>query len=319
MQVVFIGIISVDKQNISFSMKTKDELCRVPINRNCCAVAELYGMVLYANIFNLKQIRIRTELASVAKRASMLIEKVLGVQLEVQNIGHRLVLQIDDSRLIEKIMTTFGYDAKPYISYPLNRNMVEQDCCAAAFLRGIFLISGSVAPPDKKSHLEIKCSHMTLCRQVISLMLDLGMSPKMLSRQTTGIIYFKDTASIEDFLTRMGASLSAMEIMEAKVEKNLRNNINRQVNCETSNLVKTTDASAKQIAAIEKALLIGGIEIFPENLRETVDLRVANPASSLAELAEMFQSPMTKSGLSHRLRKIMQITQRLEQSQAGKE
>ena len=307
----------MDKQNISFSVKAKEELCRVPINKNCCAVAELYGIFLYANTFDLKQIRIKTELTSVAKRITMLIEKVFNVHIEIKNIGQRLVIEINDDKLLEKIMTEFGYDTKPYISCPLNRNMVEQDCCAASFLRGVFLISGSVASPDKKSHLEIKCSHIALCRQVISLMLDLGIEPKMLTRQTSGVIYLKGTAAIEDFLTRMGACLCAMEIMEAKVEKNLRNNINRQVNCETSNLVKTTDASAKQIAAIEKALLIGGIEIFPENLRETVDLRVANPASSLSELALMFDKPMTKSGLSHRLRKIMQISQRLEQK--GKE
>ncbi len=309
----------MDKQNTSFSVKTKEELCRVSINKNCCALAELYGIFLYANIFDLKQIRIRTELASVAKRVAMLIEKVFNVNVEIQNTGQRLIIEIHDNKLLEKIMTTFGYDTKPYISYPLNRNMIEQDCCSVAFLRGVFLVSGSVASPNKKSHLEIKCSHIPLCRQVISLMLDLGIEPKMLIRQTSGVIYLKGTATIEDFLTCIGASLCAMEIMEAKIEKNLRNNINRQVNCETSNLFKTTDASAKQIAAIEKALSIGGIEIFPENLRETVDLRVANPASSLSELALMFDKPMTKSGLSHRLRKIMQISQRLEQSQTGKE
>ena len=132
------------------------------------------------------------------------------------------------------------------------------------------------------------------------------------------MIYLKDTAGIEDLLTRIGASRAAMTIMEAKIEKNLRNNINRQVNCETSNLMKTTDASARQIAAIERALTLGGIEIYPENLRETVDLRVANPAASLAELAAMFDPPISKPGLSHRLRRIMQISETLIE-RAGEE
>lgn len=102
-----------------------------------------------------------------------------------------------------------------------------------------------------------------------------------------------------------------MAIMEAKVEKNLRNNINRQVNCETSNLIKTTDASARQIAAIERALALGGIEIYAENLRQTVDLRVANPEASLSELAAMFEPPISKPGLNHRMRRIMQISESL--------
>lgn len=314
MQAQCIGIISVDNTNISFSVKVKEELCHTPINKKCCAISELYGIFLYASIFNIKQIRIKTELLSVVKRISTLIDKVFAVQIQSKKVGKRFVLDITDSKLLEKIMTTFGYDIKPYVSYPLNRNIIDKDCCSSAFLRGIFIASGSVSPPDKKSHLEIKCGHITLCRQVMSLMLDCGISPKITTRKTIGVIYLKDTAKIEDLLTCMGASLCAMEIMEAKVEKNIRNNINRQVNCETSNLVKITDASAKQIIAIEKALQLGGIEVFPENLRETVDLRVANPTSSLSELAQMFKEPTTKSGLSHRLRRIMQIAEQLEQN-----
>lgn len=303
---------------MSFSSKTKTELCRAPLGRACCQLAEIYGVLLYAAVFSHREIRITTELPAFARRAARLLDKVFGVQVKAETVGRRRVLHITDEKALRMIMTSLGYDFKSHITYHLNRNMVENDCCAAAFLRGIFLMSGSVAGPDKKSHLEIKCSHQTLCREVMSLMLDLGIQPKLTARRTAYLIYLKDTAGIEDLLTRIGASRAAMTIMEAKIEKNLRNNINRQVNCETSNLMKTTDASARQIAAIERALTLGGIEIYPENLRETVDLRVANPAASLAELAAMFDPPISKPGLSHRLRRIMQISETLIE-RAGEE
>lgn len=141
----------------------------------------------------------------------------------------------------------------------------------------------------------------------MSLLLDLELMPKMIERRSTWLLYWKNTAQVEDFLTLIGARHAALAIMEAKVEKQLRGEINRKVNCETANLIKITSASTKQISAIEKALAIGGIEIFPENLRQTVDLRVANPTASLAELAAKFDPPISKPGLSHRLGRIMEI------------
>lgn len=306
----------MDNKNKSFSVITKHELCKNNITRHCCALAELYGILLYSSSFDIKFIKIKTEIFEIAKRIILLFDKVFCFKPQIEKKGQRFVINIFEERFVKEIMTQYGYDIKPYISYPLNRNIVEKDCCVASFLRGIFLISGSLSSPDKKSHLEIKCSHITLCKQVMSLMLDFGISPKMLTRQTSGVIYMKYTASIEDFLTKIGASSCAMQIMEAKIEKNLRNNINRQVNCETSNIIKTTYASAKQIEAIEKALILGGIEIFPQNLRHTVDLRVANPSASLSELANMFDPPVTKSGLSHRIRKIMNIAKNLEQDKS---
>lgn len=300
---------------ISFSMKAKNELCRVPLGRGCCQRAEIYAMLLYASVFSHREIRMATESPALARRMERLLDRVFSIPVKAALSGSRWVVHITEERALRTIMAQLGYDFKSYVTYHLNRNMVEDDCCTAAFLRGIFLMGGSVAGPDKKSHLEIKCSHQSLCREVVSLMLDHGMNPKITARRNGSLIYFKSTAAIEELLTRMGAPHAALSIMEAKVEKNLRNRINRQVNCETSNLMKTTDASARQIAAIERALQAGGIEIYPENLRETVDMRVANPAASLAELAAMFQPPISKPGLSHRLRRIMQISEALLQKE----
>lgn len=120
-----------------------------------------------------------------------------------------------------------GYDCKSHITYHINRNLLEEDCCIASFLRGAFLMGGTVAGPDKKSHLELKTTHQSLSGEETSLMLDLGLSPKQARRGSAYLLYFKDGASAEDFLTRIGAPHAAMELMQAKVEKNLRNTIDQ--------------------------------------------------------------------------------------------
>lgn len=302
---------------MSFSVKTKNEMCRLPFGRPCCQLAEAYGMLLFAGLFSHREIKLTTEIPAVATRTAALIERAFGVTTPVIRSGVKRVIDITDERALRRILGFLGYDYRNYVTYHLNRNVIESDCCAAAFLRGVFLYGGTVAGPDKKSHLEIKTGHQSLCREVMSLMLDLRFSPKTTSRGTASLIYFKDTGAIEDLLTLVGATRAAMEMMEAKVEKNLRNHINRQVNCETANLMKTTDTSANQIAAIERALVVGGIEYFPENLRETVDLRVAHPTASLSQLAAFFDPPITKSGLNHRLRKIMQLAEAVAVQEKG--
>ena len=222
-------------------------------------------------------------------------------------MGQKHQLILTGAEQIGRIFDALGYDRKSHITYHLNRNVLEEDCCIASFLRGAFLMAGTVAGPDKKSHLELKTARQSLAGEETSLLLDLGLSPKQMRRASAHILYFKDGTSVEDFLTRIGAPRAAMELMEAKVEKNIRNTINRQVNCETANLVKAADASARQIAAIRAVLDAHGEEGFPENLRETVRLRLEYPTDSLAELAQRFDPPISKPGLSHRLKKIIEL------------
>lgn len=300
---------------LSFSAKTKNDLCRVAASKPCCRTAELYGMLLFAPAFSHREIKIVSEQRPLIRRVSMLLASVCGVTAEPVTVGRRRMLQITEEAALRAVMSHMGYDFKSHITYHLNRNVIENDCCAKAFLRGAFLMGGSVASPEKKCHLEIKTGHAILCREVMSLMLDLGMTPKMTERRTAYLLYWKDSNRVEDFLTMIGARLSAMALREAKVEKQLRNDVNRQVNCETANLLKITGTSTRQIAAIERALGVGGLEVFPENLRETVDLRVAHPTASLAELAAMFDPPISKPGLSHRLGRIMEIAAQVTETE----
>lgn len=292
---------------MSFSTEVKNELCRVSMQRVCCTRAEAYGALLHASAFSHKEIRLNTENAAVARRLQALLQRAFFVVCEPQRVGQKHQLILTGAEQIGRIFDALGYDRKSHITYHLNRNVLEEDCCIASFLRGAFLMAGTVAGPDKKSHLELKTARQSLAGEETSLLLDLGLSPKQMRRGSAHILYFKDGTSVEDFLTRIGAPRAAMELMEAKVEKNIRNTINRQVNCETANLVKAADASARQIAAIRAVLDAHGEEGFPENLRETVRLRLEYPTDSLAELAQRFAPPISKPGLSHRLKKIIEL------------
>lgn len=292
---------------MSFSTEVKNELCRVSMQRVCCTRAEAYGALLHASAFSHKEIRLNTENAAVARRLQALLQRAFFVVCEPQRVGQKHQLILTGAEQIGRIFDVLGYDRKSHITYHLNRNVLEEDCCIASFLRGAFLMAGTVAGPDKKSHLELKTARQSLAGEETSLLLDLGLSPKQMRRASAHILYFKDGTSVEDFLTRIGAPRAAMELMEAKVEKNIRNTINRQVNCETANLVKAADASARQIAAIRAVLDAHGEEGFPENLRETVRLRLEYPTDSLAELAQRFAPPISKPGLSHRLKKIIEL------------
>ena len=292
---------------MSFSTEVKNELCRVSMQRACCTRAEAYGALLHATVFSHREIRLSTENAVVARRLQALLQRAFFVVCEPQQQGRKYQIVLEQPTQIGRIFDVLGYDRKSHITYHLNRNELEEECCLASFLRGAFLMAGTVAGPDKKSHLELKSGHQSLAGEETSLLLDLGLSPKLAHRGGTCLLYFKDSASVEDFLTRIGAPPAAMALMEAKVEKNLRNTINRQVNCETANLVKTADAAARQIAAIRAVLDTRGEEAFPENLRETVHLRLAYPTDTLAELAQRFDPPISKPGLSHRLKKITEF------------
>ena len=292
---------------MSFSTEVKNELCRVSMQRACCTRAEAYGALLHATVFSHREIRLSTENAVVARRLQALLQRAFFVVCEPQQQGRKYQIVLEQPAQIGRIFDVLGYDRKSHITYHLNRNELEEECCLASFLRGAFLMAGTVAGPDKKSHLELKSGHQSLAGEETSLLLDLGLSPKLAHRGGTCLLYFKVSASVEDFLTRIGAPPAAMALMEAKVEKNLRNTINRQVNCETANLVKTADAAARQIAAIRAVLDTRGEEAFPENMRETVHLRLAYPTDTLAELAQRFDPPISKPGLSHRLKKITEF------------
>ena len=185
--------------------------------------------------------------------------------------------------------------------------MLEEDEERLAFLRGAFLSGGSVTDPAKRYHLELTTSHYKVSRETCALLLDAGFSPKETTRGGNSILYFKQSDMIDDFLTAIGAPVCAMGVMEAKVEKDIRNGINRRVNCDAANVDKAVAASREQVEALTRLTDAGIVATLPVKLQEVAVARLLQPELSLSELAETFDPPLTKSCLNHRMRKLMEL------------
>ncbi len=294
---------------MSFSSQVKEELCRIEAAR-CCQLAECMGIALYCNTCSGSELRVITESRSFARRLPELFRHSFGLRFDQQpeaDTPGKLSLVLSDPDKLRVIYDAFGFDLDRSISLHLNRGLLEDDCCRAAFLRGVFLAGGSVTDPDKRYHLELVTSHRAVSREVYALLLDMEFAPKETDRSGSSVLYFKQSNSIEDLLTTMGAPVSAMHIMEAKVEKDLRNSVNRRVNCETANLTKVVDAAQEQVAAIEQLMNSALWPDLPDKLRCTARLRCDNPEATLQELAELCEPPVTKSAINHRLRKLLAL------------
>ena len=299
---------------MSFSSNVKSELCREPMSRRSGVLAEAYGVLLYCNTFSASLIRIITESQEFAARLPKLFKKAFGVNFDFEpepESAGKLQLCITDADKIHKIFSMFGASAKSDITLHVNYGVLEDEEDRIAFLRGAFLAGGSVTDPAKRYHLELTTSHYKVCRETYALIMDVGFSPKALTRGGSSILYFKQSDYIEDFLTAIGAPVCAMGVMEAKVEKDLRNGVNRRVNCETANLTKVVDASMEQIAAIRRLEESGKLDELPVKLRQTAGLRLENPEATLTELAEMLDPPVSKSALNHRMRKLIELASEL--------
>ena len=299
----------------SFAYKVKSELCRGGVQRLCCARAEAYGVLLYCNTFSAKEIRIITENSEFAARLPKLFNRAFGLRFDrvpEEDTGRgKLIFQITEKDKLDKIINLFGYDPKQNPVLHVNFGMLEEDCCRTAFLRGAFLAGGSVTDPEKRYHLELTTSHLQASREVSALLTELGFLPRSVMRSGSAVIYFKQSEHIEDFLTKIGAPAAAMDIMTAKVDKEIRNGANRAMNCDIANVNKTLDAAQEQMAAIEKLQKQGKLEKLPDKLQQTAMLRLQYPELSLTQLAERCDPPVTKSCMNHRMRKIMEEANKL--------
>ena len=297
---------------MSFSFDAKNELCRLPVQKLCCARAEAYGILLYCNTFSASEVRIVTENPNFAARLPKLFHRAFSIRFDRQpepGAPGKMVFQITELRKLERITDMLGYDLRQNLVLHINFALLEEECCKASFLRGVFFAGGSITDPMKRYHLELTTSHQQASRELDVLLRESGYPPKSVSRNGSFVTYFKQSDQIEDFLTLIGAPVAAMNVMTAKMEKDLRNSVNRRLNCDSANLDKAVLAAQEQLEAIRRLRASGQMETLPEKLKATAALREAHPELSLSELAETFDPPVTKSCLSHRLRKIMQLAE----------
>ena len=297
---------------MSFSFDAKNELCRLPVQKLCCARAEAYGILLYCNTFSASEVRIVTESEDFAARLPKLFHRAFSIRFDRQpepGAPGKMVFQITERRKLERITDMLGYGLRQNLVLHINFALLEEECCKASFLRGVFFAGGSITDPMKRYHLELTTSHQQASRELDVLLRESGYPPKSVSRNGSFVTYFKQSDQIEDFLTLIGAPVAAMNVMTAKMEKDLRNSVNRRLNCDSANLDKAVLAAQEQLEAIRRLRSDGRLETLPEKLKATAALREAHPELSLSELAETFDPPVTKSCLSHRLRKIMQLAE----------
>lgn len=294
---------------MSFSSDVKAELCRTALSRRCCAQAEAYGVLLYCGQFDARQVRITTESADFARRLPTLFRKAFQIQFDrvPEEGAGKLIFSLTAADKLSILGETFGYHPAESLAHHINFAVLEEEHCRTAFFRGAFLAGGSVTDPSKRYHLELATPHRSVSRELRALLQEAGFNPKESCRKANYITYFKQSEAIEDFLTAVGAPLAAMNMMNAKAEKDLRGSVNRRVNCDAANLDKAVEAAQSQIEAIYRLEERGMLEELPEKLKEAVDLRMAHPELTLSQLAELCDPPVSKSAFNHRLRKLMEL------------
>ena len=296
---------------LSFSAAAKEEVCRTFPHSHCCALAQCFGVLLFCNSFGADGVKIITESREFAYVLPKLFKKAFDVTFDSYPslaAPGKLVFQITDPEKIDVIMDSFGFSAQDTLALHINYPVVEDECCRNAFLRGAFLAGGSVTDPAKGYHLEFATTHFAVSRECNVLMQEvLGFYPKVAARNGGQVLYMKQSEQIADFLTYLGAPVASMGILEAKLEKELNNKVNRRCNCDDANTSKVVEAAQEQLTAIRTLTELGMIERLPSKLKQAALARENNPSASLSELAAMMDPAITKPAMNNRMKKLIQM------------
>ena len=243
------------------------------------------------------------------------------VVLEKYAVLMRQLFEVDitkplEGNIVEKILTTLKFFKEDGLSLPLDEQrvdglLVQNVCCKRAFIRGAFLASGSMSDPNKSYHFEIVCRTMEQAEQLQQLMNGFETEAKIVERKGHYVVYLKEGSQIVDMLNVMEAYVSLMNLENVRILKEMRNSVNRKVNCETANISKTVNAAVKQLEDIELIRSKLGLDQLPQNLREMALIRLEYPEAALKELGNYLTPPVGKSGVNHRLRKLAEIAENL--------
>ncbi len=298
---------------MSFTGEVKKEICSVYENsQDCCKLAECYGALISGKSFSSRCIKFSTEYEYVTSHICSLLNLCLGEELcKVEHNKSKFQFEITEKDKILKVFSLFGHEINQ-LNLRINRSNLQNDCCYSAFLRGVFLACGTIADPKKNYHLEFNIPFMKLSQDLYKLICDSDLSAKTAVRKGSHIIYIKDSEDIEDMLTFIGAQISSLEIMSIKVEKDVRNRVNRKINFEYANIERSIQAGLKQVEAIELIIQRQGLDTLPDEYKELALIRLENPDMSLKQLGEELSTTLSRSGIKHRLDKIVEIAENLK-------
>ncbi len=295
---------------MSFSQDVKNELLRIEYEHSCCEKAMLYGICIFGKSFSSFGVSMQSENEELAELYKELIKKYCNVECDVKRSpgGRNYSVNIEDSVECDKILGVFGHNDGG--SLKINHSNFDCEGCINAFVAGAFLSCGTVSTPQKDYHLEFTVPYLNLSKSLVTLLGEIELAPKTSNRKGYNIVYFKGSEAIEDCLYLMGASSAMFEMMNVEIVKDFRNKANRTANCEAANIEKTVKASFAHIKAIERIESAKGLDYLKNDLKEMAVLRRDNPELSLAELSKL--SGMSRSGVNHRLKRIVLIAENLE-------
>jgi len=308
---------------LSFSALTKDELARVSDSRKCCRMAELSalfrmdgniqisGRQIYINILN--------ENAAVARKIFSLVRELFGAQAEVlvkrkSKLRKNNIYQvrIPPQDMTGEILASLGLmDPGGELLEKVKKDFFKKECCRRSYLRGVFLGGGSVNNPEGTYHFEVITNNESHALDIRRLFKKFGLDAKINIRKNWFVVYLKESEQIVACLNIMGAHNALLDFENKRIFKGMRNQVNRLVNCETANLNKTVNAAVQQLESIRRVKEVIGLDKLPLGLRQVAEVRINNPDASLREIGEMLDPRLGKSGVSHRLRKLEEMAQKL--------
>lgn len=314
---------------MSFSSEVKEELSEQIASGRHCRLAETAAILSLCGKIVITEndrycVKIQTENLAVARKYFTLLRKTFNIKAEVsvrksREVRFYSVIVSKDPEARRLLGETCLLDEDGNISEcmsPMHHRLLRQNCCRRAFIRGAFLAVGSVSDPEKSYHFEIVCAAPEKARQLQELLASYDVDAKVVLRKRHYVVYIKEGSQIVELLGLMGAHISLMQLENVRIVKEMRNSVNRKVNCETANLNKTVSAAVRQAEDIRYIQEKIGLDKLPMDLEETARLRLEHTEASLKELGDMLSPKVGKSGVNHRLRKLSQIADDLRE---GKE
>ncbi len=298
---------------MSYSSDLKTELSKIRPS-GCCSYAEIFGILVFGRSFSSDEISFTTENKEVADLIANLISACFEASVKTVTSGSakvRYKLSVKSQNARQRIVNYYTNKNLTYMT-----EIIKKECCSSAFLRGAFISCGVMYDPNSRYCLEFSIGNEETARLFFDILKELKFNPKISKRGNKTVVYFRDGLSIEDFLTRIKAPQYTLEFMEVEVYKDMRVNINRKSNCETANISKTVNAALVQIKSIEYLESIGVLETLPRELVSAAKLRAENPDMSLSELLKNSDLDITRSGLNHRLQKIVAIAEKIKSEKA---
>lgn len=319
-------------ESMSFSGKVREELAENISPARHCQIAELAAFIglcgtIVFNRFDRCSIKIHSENFLVARKVFTLIEKTFNIRTDIsvrrniakQSVSYAVIVRRheDAFRILQATKMIGEYKGNADEIQPFCPLVIQQTCCKRAFLRGAYQAAGSMSDPKKSYHFEIVCSLSEAAEKIREVICSFGLEAKIVRRKNSYVVYLKEGSQIVDILNVMEAHVALMELENIRILKEMRNSVNRKVNCETANINKTVSAAVKQIEDITYLRDTVGFDHLPDNLVAAAAARLENPDATLKELGEALDPPMGKSGINHRLRRLSELADKARQEQGG--